>query len=59
MVCQKVETIATFIERCGPERSIDMDSIGMRLALDVVALVSSPPMVQCTVPRGSPTSLLG
>ena len=49
MVCEKVETIAKVIERCGPERSIDMDNIGMRLALDVVALVSSLQMV-----RGSP-----
>ncbi len=33
MVCEKVETVARFIVRCGPERSIDVDSIGMRLAL--------------------------
>ena len=41
MVCQKVETMARSIMRSGPERTIDMDDVGMRLALDVVAVVSS------------------
>ena len=40
MVRQKVEILADSIEKIGPERSIDMDDAGMRLALDVVSSVS-------------------
>lgn len=47
MVCQKIEIIAQFIERTGPEKTIDMDGIGMRLALDVVALVGTLHQIAC------------
>ena len=39
MVRQKVGTLAEYLRKAGPERSIDMDEAGMRLALDIVALV--------------------
>ena len=42
MVRHKVELLTDFLTRCGPERSIDVDDAGMRLALDVVSSVSSP-----------------
>ena len=39
MVRHKVGTLAGYLRKAGPERSIDMDEAGMRLALDIVALV--------------------
>ena len=39
MVRQKIDTLAEYLRRAGPEKSIDMDEAGMRLALDIVALV--------------------
>ena len=39
MVLEKVNLLTSALLEIGPEQSIDMDNAGMRLALDVVALV--------------------
>ena len=40
MVLEKARSLANSLIKIGPEQSIDVDNAGMRLALDVVALVS-------------------
>lgn len=40
MVRGKVQALAEALAGVGPEQSIDLDNVGMRLALDVVSLVS-------------------
>ncbi len=40
LVRDKCISLVKSLQKLGPEASIDMDNAGMRLALDVVALVS-------------------
>ncbi len=39
MVLEKANHLTSALLEIGPEQSIDVDNAGMRLALDVVALV--------------------
>lgn len=39
MVLEKASLLTSALLKVGPEQSIDVDNAGMRLALDVVALV--------------------
>ena len=46
MVRSKASALVESLSHIGPEQSVDLDNAGMRLALDVVALVMPPSVSQ-------------